>query len=98
MSLGHGAQILLRARGRTGEYIDGLAVLRCDAGEIVLRASTCDRVTVCERYPGSRSTDDGGTTWWAWSGVLRDGQRGVARAEDGRTRAIACSGGRLDLL
>ena len=77
----------------------GVIVLSCPlgGGEIGVRVSACNRAVYCEAS-SYRGTDDGGTTWWRFAGILRDGGEARATEEGGeRTRSIVCSGGRLGL-
>lgn len=86
--------------GRIGSVVSsehrGVYVAQCSDGQVTELLSTCEERTDCE---GSASlSDDGRATVWAWSGRLRDGERGTATAPDGRTRAVECRRGKLGLM
>ncbi len=88
------------AHGRLGSVISGphrgVYVAQCSDGQATAVLQICDERRDCE---GSAApSEDGGATRWHWSGRLQDGQRGMARADDGRTRAVQCVAGSLRLL
>lgn len=76
----------------------GVLVLSCAPGvALVVSLATCAEASACV-VSNYRASDDGGNTWWTFSGRLIEGETGAASSTDGKTRPVQCVGGRLRLL
>jgi len=79
-----------------GQQNTGGVFYSCRNGRLSRGSISCSPIVWCEgRY---RGTDDGGSTWWMWSGRLPKGEMAEASDGAGHTRKILCdSDGKLKL-